>query len=56
MEQKVYLIVQDLPVKKVYARVFGSYEKAEKALAERDERSGEKLYSECHIIERTIEY
>lgn len=55
MEQKVYLIVQDKPESKVFARVFGSYEKAEKALNERDERTGEKLYTDCHIIERTIE-
>lgn len=55
MEQKVYLIVQDKPVCKVFARVFGSQEKAEKAMNERDENSGEKLYTDCHIIERTIE-
>lgn len=55
MEQKVYLIVQDKPVCKVFARVFGSMEKAEKAMNERDETSGEKLYTDCHIIERTIE-
>ena len=55
MEQKVYLIVQDKPVRKVFARVFSSVEKAEKAMNERDERSGEKLYTDCHIIERTIE-
>ena len=54
-EQKVYLIVQDKSFGKVFARVFGSYEKAEKALNERDERTGEKLYPDCHIIERTIE-
>jgi len=54
-EQKVYLIVQDKPFGKVFARVFGSQEKAEKALNERDERTGEKLYPDCHIIERTIE-
>ncbi len=55
MEQKVYLIVQDKPFGKVFARVFGSNEKAEKALNERDEMTGEKLYPDCHIIERTIE-
>ena len=55
MEQKVYLIVQDKPFGKVFARVFGSQEKAEKAMNERDERTGEKLYPDCHIIERTIE-
>lgn len=55
-EKKVYLIVQDKPYGKVYARVFGSYEKAEKAMNERDERTGERLYPEpCHIIEREIE-
>ena len=54
-EQKVYLIVQDKPFGKVFARVFGSQEKAEKAMNERDETSGEKLYTDCHIIERTIE-
>lgn len=54
-EQKVYLIVQDKPFCKVFARVFGSMEKAEKAMNERDERTGEKLYPDCHIIERTIE-
>lgn len=55
-KQKVYLIVQDKPYGKVYARVFGSYDKAEKAMNERDKRTGEKLYPEpCHIIEREIE-
>ena len=55
MEQKVYLIVQDKPFGKVFARVFGSYEKAEKALNDRDSDTGEKLYPDCHIIERTVE-
>ena len=54
-EQKVYLIVQDKPFGKVFARVFGSMEEAEKAMNERDEISGERLYADCHIIERTIE-
>ena len=50
MEQKVYLIVQDLPVKKVYARVFGSYEKAEKALAECDEKIAEGVKAQAVLI------
>lgn len=54
-KQKVYLIVEDQPKTKVYARVFGSKENAEKALEERDHRTGERLYPGCHIIERTIE-
>ena len=33
-KQKVYLIVEDQPKTKVYARVFGSKENAEKALEE----------------------
>lgn len=53
--QKVWLIVEDQPKTKVYARVFGSKESAEKALQERDERTGERLYPACHVIERTIE-
>ena len=54
-ETKVYLIVEDQPKTKVFARVFGTLQKAEKALEERDDRTGEKLYPCCHIIERTIE-
>jgi hypothetical protein len=53
--KKVFLIVDDQPKAKVYARIFGTKIKAEKALKERDERTGERLYSNCHIIERTIE-
>lgn len=53
--KKVFLIVDDQPKTKVYARVFRSKENAEKALEERDDRTGEKLYPHCHIIERTIE-
>jgi len=52
---KVYLIVDDLPKTKVYGRVFKTKQRAEKALEERDERTGERLYPVCHIIERTIE-
>ena len=51
----VFLIVDDQPKAKVYARIFGTKIKAEKALKERDERTGERLYPNCHIIERTIE-
>lgn len=54
-EQKVYLIVQDKAYGKVFARVFGSLESVKKALNERDERTGEKLYPDCHFVERTIE-
>ncbi len=54
-EIKVYLIVEDQPKTRVFARVFKTIAKAEKALEERDERTGEKLYPHCHIIERTIE-
>lgn len=53
--KKVFLIVDDQPNKKVYARVFRSKENAEKALEERDYRTGERLYPACHIIERSIE-
>lgn len=53
--KKVFLIVDDQPKTKVYARVFRSKENAEKALEERDDRTGEKLYPHCHIIERTLE-
>ena len=52
---KVYLIVEDLPKTKVYGRVFKTKERAEKALEERDDRTGERLYPSCHIVERTIE-
>ena len=52
---KVYLIVEDLPKTKVYGRVFKTKERAEKALEERDERTGERLYPDCHVIEREIE-
>ena len=52
---KVYLIIEDLPKTKVYGRVFKTKERAEKALEERDERTGERLYPDCHIIERIIE-
>ena len=52
---KVYMIVEDQPKTKVYARVFGSKGSAEEALQERDERTGEKLYPACHIIERRLE-
>lgn len=51
----VFLIVDDQPKAKLYARIFGTKIKAEKALKERDERTGERLYPNCHIIERTIE-
>lgn len=51
----VFLIVGNQPKAKVYARIFGTKIKAEKALKERDERTGERLYPNCHIIERTIE-
>ena len=54
-KQKVYLIVEDQPKTKVYARVFRSKGSAEEALQERDERTGEKLYPTCHIIERRLE-
>ena len=53
--KKVYLIAGDQPKTKVYARVFRKKEKAEKALEERDNITGERLYPNCHIIERTIE-
>lgn len=53
--KKVFLIVDDQPKAKVYARVFRTRESAEKALEERDYRTGERLYPACHIIERTIE-
>lgn len=52
---RVFLIVGNQPKTKVYARIFGTKIKAEKALKERDERTGERLYPNCHIIERTIE-
>ena len=52
---KVYLIVEDQPKTKVYARVFGSKGSAEEALKERDERTGERLYPACHVIERIVE-
>ena len=51
----VFLIVDDQPKAKVYARVFGTKIKAENALKERDERTGEKRYPSCHVIERNIE-
>lgn len=54
-KQKVYLIVEDQPKTKVYARVFGSKESAENALQERDKRTGERLYKACHVIERIVE-
>lgn len=53
--KKVYMIVEDQPKTKVYARVFLTKEGAEKALEERDERTGERLYPACHVIERIIE-
>jgi hypothetical protein len=53
--KKVYLIVGNQPKQKVYARVFRFQKSAEKALQERDERTGERLYKDCHVIERTIE-
>lgn len=52
---KVYLIVEDQPKTRVYARVFGSKGSAEEALKERDERTGERLYPACHVIERIVE-
>lgn len=52
---KVYLIVEDQPKTKVYARVFMTKEGAEEALQERDERTGERLYPACHVIERIVE-
>ena len=55
INKKVFLIVEDQPRTKVYARVFASKESAENALQERDERTGEKRYPACHVIERTIE-
>lgn len=51
----VYLIVEDQPKTRVYARVFGSKGSAEEALKERDERTGERLYPACHVIERIVE-
>lgn len=51
----VFLIVDNQSKTKVYARIFGTKIKAENALKERDDRTGEKLYPNCHIIERTIE-
>lgn len=53
--EKVYLIVRNQNDPKVIARVFKTQEKAEKVMNERDERTGERLYPECHVIERTIE-
>ena len=53
--EKVYLIVKNQNDPKVIARVFKTQEKAEKVMNERDERTGERLYPECHVIERTIE-
>lgn len=53
--KKVYMIVEDQPQTKVYARVFLTRESAEKALEERDERTGERLYPACHVIERIVE-
>ena len=53
--RRVFLIIEDQPKTKVYARVFRTRESAEKALEERDYRTGERLYPACHIIERTIE-
>lgn len=53
--KKVYMIVEDQPKTKVYARVFLTKESAEKALEERDERTGERLYPACHVIERIVE-
>jgi len=55
MKQKVYLIVEDAPYTKVYARVFSNEEKAQKAMEERDDVTGERLYPDCHVIEREIE-
>ena len=55
MKQKVYLIVEDYPYTKVYARVFSTEEKANEALKERDDLTGLRLYPDCHVIERTIE-
>ena len=52
---KVYLIVDDLPKTKVYCRVFKTKERAEKAIEERDDRTGEMLYPACHVVERIIE-
>ena len=52
---KVYLIVDDMPKTKVYCRVFKTQERAEKAIEERDDRTGERLYPACHVVERTIE-
>lgn len=51
----VFLIVEDQPRTKVYARVFRERKIAEEALEERDDMTGEKLYPNCHIIERKIE-
>lgn len=55
MEEKVYLIVKNQEDPKVFARVFKTQEKAEKVLNERDERTGERLYPQCRVIERTLE-
>ena len=55
MEEKVYLIVKNQEDPKVLARVFKTQEKAEKVLNERDERTGERLYPQCRVIERTLE-
>ena len=53
--KKCFLIIENQPNPKVYARVFGSKENAEKALEERDYRTGERLYPACHVIERIVE-
>ena len=55
-KMKVYLIVESKHWGKVYARIFSSKEKAENAMNERDDETGERLYPEyCHIIEREVE-
>ena len=53
--RRVFLIIEDQPKTKVYARVFKTKERAEKAIEERDDRTGERLYPACHVVERIIE-
>lgn len=56
MEEKVYLIVQDLPSStKILARVFSSPEKAQEVIDSRDERTGEKFYPNSRVIECVVE-
>lgn len=56
MEEKVYLIVQDVPSStKTLARVFKSHEKAQEVVNSRDERTGEKIYPNSRVVERVVE-